>query len=374
MKKLWIAFGIACAMSGLLAATMRADDKPVSWYDKLKVSGFLDAYYMLNANVQSGGTSGNIDVPGATVTRAFDVRQNEFSLSGAKIALAESDTVTGIGGEFDLLYGPMGTISVGGPIEQAFVTFGLGPVGIKFGKMVTHLSFEVIDTPANWNYSRSILFTEVPYYHVGFMANYSPLNGVGVMVGAANGNSIDQANDEAKDILAQVTYSAIAGLSLTGNYYLESNRAVVGLQPFENTHYLELVGTYQATPQANLGLDYLYRTTIASKDTYPDGTPAGSSLSPKGQGYALYVDYVTPLAALSVIPRFEQWYAPDAGVFAIDYTLTLKYTAGALIHYLELRSDVATPASFQPSGAPTADPALLKDRQLTLTYGVNFVF
>jgi hypothetical protein len=352
---------------GLLAVSAGAEDaKAPKWYDKLGVTGYLDAYYQINPNGLSGSS-------GTTTGRIFDTRQNEFSFSGAKIALAESDTVTGIGGELDLLYGPTAAAvnsANPSPIEQAFATFGLGPVSFKVGKFTTHLGYEVIETPANLNYSRSILFGQVPYYHVGAEATYSPVDGLAVMLGAVNGNSIDQANDEAKDLAAQITYTKIAGLSLIANYYLESNRAATAAAPFENTHYLELVGNYQALPSLGLGLDYLYKTTIASKDTDADGNLLGDPSSPKSQGYALYANYVTPLAGFSVIPRFEQYYQPDVYALAYDYTLTAKYAVGAITHYLELRHDISYPGVYPPK----AGEAELKDNQTTLTYGVTYAF
>ncbi|NTV53152.1 MAG: outer membrane beta-barrel protein [Candidatus Firestonebacteria bacterium] len=352
---------LAIMASILVVGSAVADDaKAPKWYDKIGVSGYLDAYYQINPN----GLSGNI------VGRAFDTRQNEFAFSGAKIAVSETDAATGIGGELDLLYGPVAFLAAGGPVEQAFGTFSLGPVGFKVGKFTTHLGYEVIETPANLNYSRSLLFNQVPFYHVGAEATYSPLEGLGLMVGVVNGNSIEQANDEAKDIAAQVTYSKISGLSLIANYYLESNRTAAGAQPFENTHYLELVGNYQALPALGVGCDYLYKTTIASTDKDADGNLLGDSSSPKSQGYALYANYVTPVSGLSVVPRFEQWYAPDAYALAYDYTLTAKYAVGAITHYLELRQDIAYPGSYLPPAGETE----LKSTQMTLTYGVTYSF
>ena len=55
----------------------------------------------------------------------------------------------------------------------------LAPIGtglqFDFGKFVSPLGNEVIETKDNWNYSRSLLFTlAVPYYHMGMRAIYSP--------------------------------------------------------------------------------------------------------------------------------------------------------------------------------------------------------
>jgi hypothetical protein len=336
------------------------DAKALKWYEKVAMSGYVDTYYQINLNGISGSTAG----------RVFDNRQNEFSFSGAKVAISSMDEATKTGGQLDLLYGPVANAAVGNAVEQAFVTFPLGPIAVKLGKMVTHLGYEVIETPANLNYSRPLLFNQVPFYHVGVMANYSPLEGLGLMAGAMNSNSSEVANDEAKDIAAQITFSKISGLSLIGNYYLESNRAATVDAPFENTHYMELVGNYQALPELGVGLDYLYKSTIASTDKDADGNLLGSTSSPKSQGYALYANYATPLSGFSIVPRFEQWYSPDAYAIAFDYTLTLKYAMGAYTHFLEVRSDVAYPGYFTPKGGETE----LQSNQLTLTYGATYSF
>lgn len=384
---------IILAMVGLTLAAVSAqadDAKAPKWYDKLGVTGYIDAYYQANFNGQSGGESGNINPsinPGSTfATRSLDLRQNEFTFDAAKVALTLQDDATKVGGEVDLLYGPLGVYSIGNsftgsPVEQAFVTFPLGPVSFKVGKMVTHMSNEVIDITGNWNYSRSILFNQVPFYHVGVMANYAPVDGLGLMAGVMNGNSIEQANDEAKDYAAQITYTKIANLSLTANYYLESNRTLTGEQPFENTHYFEFIATYQTLPSLAFALDYLYKTTIASADKDAAGNFAGDVSSPKAQGYALYANYITPVKGLSVIPRFEQYYAPDDGALdtsgatlAFDYTLTVKYVTGPLTHSLELRRDIAYPGAFEPSGSLATTSDQLTSTQTTLTYAATYTF
>jgi hypothetical protein len=389
-KKIVLALILTLAGTAVAAGLAGAEEPKVTkWYDKIQASGFVDAYYQLNFIGLSGGASGAINNPSSIDQRALDLRQNEFVFNGAKVSLATKDDASQVGAQLDLLYGPLGINSIGNglagnPVEQAFVTFPLGPVNFKVGKMVTHMSNEVIDTTGNWNYSRSILFTEVPYYHVGVMANYSPVSWLGIMAGLANGNSIEQANDETKDIMGQITYSQITNLTLTGNYYLESNRTTAGLQPFENTHYLELIGTYQATKDLGVALDYLYRTTLAAADKDAAGNATGDAtvdpatgllkpFSPKGQGVAVYVNYATPLTGLSVIPRVEYWAAPDTapdGGSAKEYTLTVKYAQGPLTHWLELRSDHEGPAGFFPS----AGAADLKSDQLTLTYAATYSF
>jgi hypothetical protein len=64
--------------------------------------------------------------------------------------------------------------------KQAYIAFkpaALKGLQIDVGKFVTSAGAEVIDTAANWNYSRSILFAwAIPYYHFGLRTSF-PVGG-----------------------------------------------------------------------------------------------------------------------------------------------------------------------------------------------------
>ena len=62
-------------------------------------------------------------------------------------------------------------------LKEAYVSY-LAPVGkglqVDFGKFVTPMGAEVIESKDNWNYSRSILFGyAIPFYHFGVRAKYA---------------------------------------------------------------------------------------------------------------------------------------------------------------------------------------------------------
>ena len=114
-----------------------------------------------------------------------------------------------------------------------------------------------------------------------------------------------------------------------------------------NKDYFNLLGSY--TPMDNLTVagELLYETEVVNPDV--NGLN-GNAYDPKQQGYAVYVSYTTPIAGLTVVPRFEQWYTPDVYLAEVtlspnasgpwsEFTLTLKYAKGPLTHYLEYRLD-----------------------------------
>ncbi len=118
--------------------------------------------------------------------------------------------------------------SSGIALEQALVKFRI-PVGngldIYAGKFVTFLGYEVIESPANLNFSRGLLFTNaIPLTHTGVYADYK-FNDIveakfGVVDGWNNsispgtnnlGNTTDSANDYpfgGKAITGQINVTA----------------------------------------------------------------------------------------------------------------------------------------------------------------------
>lgn len=381
--KLAAALALGIAMNG---GTLKADDaKKPAWYEKINSSGFVDAYYQYNMNGRSA--------PNGPTGRAFDTTQQQFAFSGAKLALSETDDKSKASGELDLFYGPTAKVfnsslsadSVA--VEQAFYSQAFGPLTIKLGKFTTFVGTEVIETPANNNYSRGTLFGAIPYYHVGLEATYGIMDGLAFMAYTGNGNSVDTASSEARDWGATLSFSKVKGLGLTAIYYMESSltpTTTAGMVS-ENIHYIDILGSYAITDSLSTNVEYLYKTRIAAKDTDTAGklittntqtdwgTGKQIAYSPKQMGYALYLSYSTPLTGLSILPRFEQFYVPEGnGSLTTDTTLTLKYASGPLCHSLEYRNDWMNNGGFVGVGG--ADPAKLVYYQNTLTYGATYSF
>lgn len=139
---------------------------PVFSAGPIDFSGLVDGYYSLNFNHASTRTN---------QLRNFDIGANQFSLNMAKLVLAhDADPVgfrvdLGFGQAFDIVHGadPEG-LNTFRHIEQAYVSVKRGKGIFDFGKFVTAHRAEVIETPSNWNYSRSLLFAwAIPYYHFG---------------------------------------------------------------------------------------------------------------------------------------------------------------------------------------------------------------
>lgn len=372
MKFKTAAMAVGIAMLGGVAV---ADSTPPAWYANTTVHGYVDANYGYYFN-------GQAPVAGTTV---FNTTDQMFTLNGAKLAIANNDAASGTGGEVDLLYGPMAAIydansaNSGLALEQAFVTQALGPVTLEIGKAETFVGLEGTDTPSDYNYARSILFGQEPFYNTGLRVTYAPMSTFSVMGYMGDGNSVDVGTADHPDFGAQLVYTGVSNLSLTGTYYDNPNQlypasTVTGL--WTNNDLLNFVGTYQAMPALAFAAEYLYSfNAVPSDTTVPKGIP-----SVDNQGYSLYADYATPVAGLKIDPRFSQYffnpYASGLITNGLDtvvdqLTITLKYAKGPLTHYLEF-TDTATPNKTFVSGAGSG--ATAEQTQNSLTYAATYTF
>lgn len=379
-----LSISTAVGMAGLLLGSAHAADAP-KWYETTKVSGFADAYYKFNPNGIKSATA-------TTTDKVFDIHQNTFALQGGKVELASVDGI----GLVDLYFGDYGSALqpvVGRPevavVGQAYIAQPVGPVTVTLGRFFTHLGYEVNDSVANLNFTRGLLFGSLPFYHQGLKLNYSPVDGLGLMAMLDNGNSVNYNTSNETAGGAQISYTGMKGLGLYLNYYYQPSLAIWG----EKTHFIDVVGSYAISDTLTFAAEYLYTTSIANSEKDSTGNTTGTSqtdpstgnlvaYSPKTNTYALYVDYATPWTGLNISPRFEAMYTPDAGgpapfpavsegVTKFDYTLTARYSKGAMINWLEYRLDASDDAVYP---GPPSDPLTLSYTEMALTWGVGYKF
>jgi hypothetical protein len=146
------------------------------------LSGFGDVYYGYDANHPGNNQSG---------LRFFEAPTNGFSFNMAELILdkpADASSpdsrlgyhvAAGYGQAAKIINGSDAPFSDGSNffLKEAYLSY-LAPVGkgltITVGKFVTNAGDEVIESNANWNYSRSILFYyAIPFFHFGAKASYT---------------------------------------------------------------------------------------------------------------------------------------------------------------------------------------------------------
>lgn len=179
------------------------------------VSGYVDAYYSVNL-LRPQSRSNQF--------RNFDIDENRIAFSAAKLSLDRPAEPVGF--RLDVFVGPTAdivnsadTVGTLRYVQQIFGTWQ-APIGrglrVDVGKFVTHLGAEVIETPANWTYSRSLLFAyAIPYTHTGIRLVYPVTERVSVLAMAANGWNTVVDNNSGKTFGAQVTWTPTDRLTIT---------------------------------------------------------------------------------------------------------------------------------------------------------------
>ncbi len=161
----------------------------------ITLSGYVDTSYteQFAGSGQYGPAGTNIGGGPADAHAALhfnDNSNNTFNVNAVKIALEKAlpdKNEWAAGFRIDTMYGSdaktlgatdptLGSAGSAVYLEQALVKFRI-PVGngldIYMGKFVTFLGYEVIESPANLNFSRGLLFTNaIPLTHTGIYADY----------------------------------------------------------------------------------------------------------------------------------------------------------------------------------------------------------
>jgi hypothetical protein len=220
MKSILKAFSVAAALAAVMALPVLADDattttapttdakdqkdlkkviedQGINYVETaqkgITLSGYVDTSY-----VNQFGGRGTAFGSGQAALHEFDVNNNNFNVNAVKIALEKAlpdqnewaagfriDTIYGADARFlgdegfngNAASGQTGTLNSSGlALEQALVKFRI-PIGngldIYAGKFVTFLGYEVIESPANLNFSRGLLFTNaIPLTNTGVYADY----------------------------------------------------------------------------------------------------------------------------------------------------------------------------------------------------------
>ncbi|MBS1681858.1 MAG: porin [Bacteroidetes bacterium] len=363
------------------------EDKP-----KVTLSGYIDSY-ILHAfnNPQSGTLMGNPSVNGGyPAGRAFDRLTDQFSLGLVQTKFMYSDKKSDL--VIDLTFGPNAELGNFGntrvannsnyntslwypsgsnsgyinqlygtsaAIKQAYFTYrATEKLSFTVGQFGTHIGYEVIDAPVNYNYSLSNLFNNGPFYHIGAKANYMLTDKVVLMAGLVNNwdNLFD--NNSQKSVISQLFINPVKGFNIYLNYiggygddtYLSSVAVASGKAYLQNyTRQLFDVTTgYQITTQFYLGLNaaygfYNFKATGTDADAI---RAAYGSTKPGWGGVALYSNYAIN-DVVGIGARWEYFNDQNAvrylGTINRSFTLTAPITLadGHLIVKPELRIDVA---------------------------------
>ena len=353
---------------GLITLKAQTDSAAAEDKDegKLTFGGYIDSYYLHAFNrPQSGNLMGitSNSFAGSTTTptppgaqggagRAFDRLTDQFALGlvqfKAMYSNKKSDMV------IDLTFGPNAELGnfgnqrampvpAGGTavyatgyfpsngnqsmlyntsaaIKQAYFTYkATSKLSFTAGQFGTHVGYEVIDAPLNYNYSLSNLFNNGPFYHIGGKANYVFSDRLALMVGLVN--NWDALTDwkTQKSIIGQLFINPIHKWNIYLNYIgghnddgfksqygtiispgqNTSNNVALG-NIFGTTNYnrnlFDLTTGWQVSGKLYFGLNAAYGFYNVSLSGFSDAQAAAfkttfGSTHPSWGGVALYSNY-----------------------------------------------------------------------------------
>lgn len=288
VKNTVVAIGLLASVP-VLAAEEKMADKPgvpslgeIMGASGINVSGYVDTSYTY--------LSGTGAFTSGVANRVFDRERNSFNLHMIDLTVSKLPS-EGFGGLVNLSMGSDADVisasGMGGSdqfdITQGYVHYASGPLMVIAGKYVTLSGAEVIKSPANLNFSRSILFGyAIPFTHTGARMTYAVSNKLSLIAGINNGWDVlkESASDDKKTIELGFSAPAIGPVALAGSYYggkEPGNAGVTGLR-----NLLDLVATWNATDTLSFILNYDYAT---QEDAVTVGQKA------KWQGVAGYVNY-----------------------------------------------------------------------------------
>lgn len=355
-------FAVLSAFFALPASAQSAPSGVDNFLKGLQVTGSLDGYATWNANSPQNGVNALYN---------FNVSADSFALNLAELKVVKPVSKPGdLGFTMELGYGQaVNTMQSSDPttgddgaknLIQAYGAWEAAKgLEIDFGKFSTPIGAEVIETQANWNYSRSLLFAlAIPYNHTGVRATYGLSKTVTIYGMVVNGWNNLTDNNRAKSFGTGFTWAPSAKWLLAENYIVGAE------QTSDNKDYRQVtdtVLTYNATSKLSLMGNYDY------------GHDTISGVSTKWQGVAGYFRYqITPNFAIT--PRAEYYSDPQgfttgAAQKLWEFTLTPEYKVGS---HLLIRGEYRHDQSDQPFYQLNSGD--LSKHQDTLTTGMIVYF
>ncbi|NNK82563.1 MAG: porin [Flavobacteriaceae bacterium] len=209
---------------------------------KLTIGGSIDAYYQTYLSTS--------DDTGQSFGTSFADRTG-FALGMANIIASYEGEKTGV--VADLAFGPRGVDAVGGEndlyINQLYAYWNVSEkTTLTLGRFNTFLGYEVISPTGNFNYSTSYLFSNGPFSHLGFKADFSLSEDFSLMLAVMN--VTDVYNNMTGD------YALGAQLGYAGQYLnlYYDNKEALGFE-------IDYTGGFDLSDDFFLGINGAYQTS-----------------------------------------------------------------------------------------------------------------
>lgn len=333
--------------------------------DDLTYSGHIDLYYLYDF--------GEPDVANDLVGRAFDVKNNSFSLAVAQLNISKAPTKeTPYGFTANIVIGRTADLNVAGRnanetsyknFQQLYGTYvGNNGVTVDFGKFTTWIGYESLVSADDANYGLSGQFNYAqPFWHMGLRATKAfsdKFTGAAYLV---NGwNEVEDTNDS-KTVGLSTSYALTPKTTVGLNYIggnegaetpassqsqaggLPSGAGFLGLG-ITNVQLADLVVVHNLTPKIKLAFNGDYASAVGHNAAAPSG---------KWSAYGFYASYIlNPVDTIAL--RFDALKDSDGLRFfgagggslsAVTATWNKATSKNSLLRF-ELRRDFASNEVF----------------------------
>lgn len=269
----------------LLICPVLASAEEAAEPDKLSITGYIDASYN---HLSGSGRFANPDGTAGGFNRVFDRRRNSGILHNVDLTAAFLPK-QGFGGMVNLNYGDDADVFGAADtdltdrydVQAAHFYFADGGLTTIAGKYVTLAGAEVIKSPNDVNFSRSILFGyAIPFTHTGVRFSYALTDKVALYAGVNNGWDVFEDNNQHETLELAASLALSDAFTLFVDGYSGKEAGSTGIDGTRNL--LDIVATYNATDKLSLVLN----ADIASQE---DAIAAGTDAS--WWGAAGYVNY-----------------------------------------------------------------------------------
>jgi hypothetical protein len=366
----------------------------------ITLSGYVDTSYtyQFSGSGEYGPAGTNPGTgPGNThaALRQFDTSNNTFNINAVKIALEKAlpdKNEWAAGFRIDTIYGEDarylgdtaingttaasgGTINSSGlALEQALVKFRI-PIGngldIYAGKFVTFLGYEVIESPANLNFSRGLLFTNlIPLTHTGVYADYKFNDTVEAKLGIVDGwnNSTSSSVGRGAGVGTGTDNSGSFGKAITGQLVLNA--------PGKNA---SITQSFIYSPEGEPGVVGADNNALAVYDIWGNWNPtfdkSGNLLLGFNVDFGYNASSGTPSGIAPNVPGTGS--VPDSNTFYgvalyAQYKFTKVFSLAGRAEYIH--SDAAVNPKFGTGGFTTTSGAFQAGSQDDFAYTLTASF
>lgn len=345
--------------AGMLASSFAFAQDSTKTAGKFTLNGYIDSYYNYRFQNESATTDLN---------RPFDVKNNQFALGLVQTRFAYTNRNSEL--VMDLVFGPYARLAnfgnldggIGGnsvAIKQAFFKYNLSKkFNFTVGQFATHIGYEGVDAPNNFNYSLSNLFNNGPFYHVGAKLQFIATDWLRLTGGVVNNwdNLTDYKTQKSLMGVIAINPSSKFGLYLNwiGGYGDDPARVPstngIGTETPYSRHLFDISMGLQATDRLYIGLNAAYGMLNFESDVpnLAGGTGTIAKKKYDWGGVAMYANYkFTDFLGLGFrYEHFDNQSGARGGIIgtinnALTVTMPITLSDGHVILKPEFRVDAA---------------------------------